>query len=336
MKILQIVADGDPGGGTTFVLEMIKSLDQPLLLTQKDSYALRQARSLGIECYELDFFTSRLDFSICWRMQKIIKRANPECIHVHGSRAAFFLSFCRPPCPVLYTIHGLHGLYNGNLLGRWGERQAIRCADRVVFVSKWEESLAKKKRLLPRANHQVIYNGIALNDLPERRAPTPKLLGFLGRLITQKDPLFMLDVMELLGPRGYQLKMIGGGEFEEQMKRSPYITVTGKLPRQEALKELSDVSAVVVPSSWEAFGLVLIEAMALGVPIIASKLPPFEEILLSGELGVLIEEKDPQKYADAIVEGVDNSQAAERHVQENFSWEACFTRYQSIFREFNR
>jgi len=331
MKILQIVADGNPGGGTTFVLEMLKSLEHPIFLSQKDSHAIEQAQSLEIETNELDFFTSRLDFGIARNMQKLIKHIQPDIIHVHGNRAAFFLSFCRCPYPVVYTIHGLHGLYNGNLLGKWGEKKAMRCADRIVFVSKAEEQLALKKNLLPHSNHQVINNGIVMENLPRRKPSTSKLLGFLGRLETPKDPLFMLDVMDILGPQGYHLKMIGGGTFEKEMQRSPYITVTGKLSRENALEELADVSAVVAPSKWEAFGLVLIESMALGIPIIASRIPAFEELMVSGQTGVLIDEKDPKKYANAVLEQADYSQAAQEHALENFSWEHCFQQYQSIF-----
>ena len=333
MKILQIVADGNPGGGTTFVLEMLKSLEDPILLSQKGSHVIKLARSLGVETHEINFFTSRLDLSIAWRMQKLIKHIQPDVIHVHGNRAAFFLSFCRCPCPVVYTIHGLHGLYNGNLFGKWGEKKAVQCADRIVFVSKAEEQLALKKKLLSHSNHQVIYNGIVLENLPRRKPPTSKLLGFLGRLETPKDPLFMLEVMDILGPQGYHLKMIGGGTFEKQMKSCPYITVTGKLSREKAIEELAEVSAVVAPSKWEAFGLVLIESMALGIPIIASRIPAFEELMVSGKTGVLIDEKDPKKYATAVLQEKDYSQAAQRHVQENFSWEHCFQQYQSIFAE---
>lgn len=332
MKILQIVADGNPGGGTTFVLEMLKSLKNPLFLCQKGSYAIREASALGIETYEIDFFTSRFDLRIPWRIQKILRDTSPDLIHVHGNRAAFFLSFCRNPSPILYTVHGLHGLYNGNALGKWGEKQALRSKDHIVFVSKWEETLAKKNNLLPHANHQVIYNGIHLKNLPKHQPRDGKLLGFLGRLETPKDPLFMLDVMEILGPQGYHLKMIGGGTFEQTLKKSPYITVTGTLPREKALEELSKVSCVIAPSRWEAFGLVLVESLALGIPIIAANIPAFHEILESGKHGILISEKNPQKYAAAVLQGVSPPSPS----LEKFSWEQCFTKYMAIFSDLKR
>lgn len=336
MKVLQIIADGNPGGGTTFVLEMLKSLQSPVLISQKNSFVVETTKKLKIPTYSLDFFTSRLDFRLPFKLAKLIKSINPDFIHVHGNRAAFFLSFCKIQVPTLYTIHGLHGLYNGNLLGKWGERQAIRSANRLVFVSNWEQHLAIKHRLVSKQNHQVILNGISLEDLPQRKLSHPKLLGFIGRLTQPKDPLFMIEVMKILGPQGYHLKMIGGGELETQLKDIPYITVTGKLSKEKALQALSEVAKVIIPSKWEAFGLALIEAMAMGIPVIASKIPPFEEIIVSEKTGVLIEKKDPKHYAEAVVKGADYSKAAKKHAWENFEWNRCFDQYQSIFSELKR
>ncbi len=333
MKILQIVADGNPGGGTTFVLDVLKSLDTPYLLTQENSYAIEKAGS--IPKFGMNFFTSRLDLRIAAKMQKVIYEIQPDLIHVHGGRAAFFLSFCRKPCPVLYTVHGLHGLHQGLKFSRFGERRAMKGATLVNFVSHIEEELALKNNLLKGTNHCVIPHGIDLNTIPPKKEKIPKLIGFMGRLCPQKDPLFMLEIMKILGPKGYRLRVIGGGDDEEVLKNDPYTTVSGKVSREEGLKLLSEVECVVIPSRWEAFGLILLEAMALEIPIIASKIPPFEEVLSGGTFATLIKEKDPKKYATAILEGADYTQAAKCHLIEKFSWKQCIGTYHSIFRELN-
>ncbi|MCB1071607.1 MAG: glycosyltransferase family 4 protein [Chlamydiales bacterium] len=331
MKILQIVADGNPGGGTTFVLDVLKSLDTPYLLTQENSYALEKVGN--IPKMGINFFTSRFDLRIAAKMQKVIRDVKPDLIHVHGGRAAFFLSFCRKTCPVLYTVHGLHGLHQGLKFSRFGERRAMKGATLVNFVSHVEEELALKNNLLKGTNHCVIPHGIDLNTIPPKKEKIPKLIGFMGRLCPQKDPLFMLEIMKILGPEGYRLRVIGGGEYEKVLKSDPYTMVTGKVSRDEGLKLLSEVECVVVPSRWEAFGLILLEAMALEVPIIASNIPPFEEVLSGGTFATLIDKKDPEKYAAAILEGADYTQAAKKHLLEKFSWEQCIRSYHSIFRE---
>ncbi|MDN3508784.1 MAG: glycosyltransferase family 4 protein [Candidatus Neptunochlamydia sp.] len=331
MKILQVVADGNPGGGTTFVLDVLKSLDTPFLLTQENSYALEKAGD--IPKFGMNFFTSRLDLRIAAKMEKVIHESKPDLIHVHGGRAAFFLSFCRKSCPVLYTVHGLHGLYQGLKFSRFAERKAMKGATLVNFVSHIEEELALKNKLLKGTNHCIIPHGIDLKTIPSKKEKTPKLLGFMGRLCPQKNPIFMLEIMKILGPKGYRLRVIGGGEYKEVLKNDPYTTITGKVSREEGLKLLSEVECVIVPSKWEAFGLILLEAMALEVPIIASKIPPFEEVLSGGTFATLIDEKDPEKYAAAILEGADYTQAAKNHLIRKFSWKECIGSYHSIFRE---
>jgi len=331
MKVLQIVADGNPGGGTTFVLEMVRSLKEPILMTQKNSYALQAVSNAP--SYGLDFFTSRMDPRTPKNMKKLIDEIKPDLIHVHGGRAAFFLSFIPKKCPVIYTVHGLHGIYQKLLFSKWAERRAIKASDLVVFVTKAEEDVALKNDLIRGKNHCVVQNGIDVSSFPTKKPAQEKQLAFIGRLCTQKDPLFLLKVMEILGPKGYQLKVIGGGEFEDEMRKSPYTSVTGKLPRDQALAELSGAEAILVPSNWEACGLVLLEAMALEIPIIASKLAPFEELAMPGPYATLIDEKDPQKYADAVLEKQDYTQAAKKHFDQNYTWDRCMNSYLAIYKE---
>ena len=101
---------------------------------------------------------------------------------------------------------------------------------------------------------------------------------------------------------------------------------------EKALEELSKVSCVIAPSKWEAFGLVLVESLALGIPIIASNIPAFHEILESGKQGILISEKNPQKYAAAVLQGVSPPSPS----LEKFSWERCFSKYMAIFSDLKR
>jgi glycosyltransferase involved in cell wall biosynthesis len=334
MKILQIVADGNPGGGTAFVLELMDALQSSILITQKDSYALEAAGP--IPKYGIDFFSSRLDMRIPFKLGKMIDAISPDLIHVHGGRAAFFLSFVKKRCPIIYTIHGLHGIYQKAPLSRAVQRRAIKKADLTVFVSKSEEEVALKHDLIRGAHHCVILNGIDPHKLPKRKKTREKLLAFMGRLVEQKDPLLLLKVMEILGPQGYHLRVIGGGELEEKMKRSPYVTVTGRLPREQALNQLSEVETVLIPSVWEGCALLLLEAMAMGIPVIASRIPAFEEVVVPGPLATLIDSKDPQKYADAVLAKADYTEAAKKRFEERYLWERCKNTYDSVYKEIMR
>ena len=326
---MQIVADGAHGGGTTFVLELIKSLDHPLLITQKDSYAL--SVSGEIPKWGINFMRFPFDLSTLLQLKRILAEAKPDLIHLHGGRAAFFFSFIKAPCPVMLTVHGLHSIYGKKFLSRYSYRRSFRHLEALVFVSHFEEEVALNNDLIRGAHHLVIHNGIDESALPPREGIRKKLLGFAGRLSPVKDPLFLLKVMELLGPKGYHLKVVGGGELEMKMRKSPYVTLTGALPRFEALKELATIEKLLVPSVWEACALLPLEAMAMGIPVIASRIPAFEEVLK--EHAELIDQKDPQLWASAILRGEDRSEGAKEYFLKHYRWESCMRSYHHLYSE---
>ena len=95
MKILEIIADGRPGGGTTHVLSLMRHLvthgNDVHFITQQDSYALDRAKELGVKARGLDFFFSCLDFRVPWKLGRLVERVQPEVVHVHGSRGGLLL-----------------------------------------------------------------------------------------------------------------------------------------------------------------------------------------------------------------------------------------------------
>src|SRR3712207_2688788 len=139
MRILEIVADGAPGGGTTHVLQILRGLggtDSLGLVTQANSYLFDEARSLGIECFGVDFFRSRVDARVPVKLHRFVRKFDPQLVHVHGSRAGFFHAGAATRVPTVYTVHGYHFLHKGPVFVRWlalnAERVANRRAKRVV------------------------------------------------------------------------------------------------------------------------------------------------------------------------------------------------------------
>src|SRR5215204_665001 len=93
MRILQIVADGSPGGGASHVLDILGGLSNVYslgLVTQANSYLLTKASSLGVECFGIDFFRSRLDARVPVNLREVVRKFRPQLLHIHGGRAGFF------------------------------------------------------------------------------------------------------------------------------------------------------------------------------------------------------------------------------------------------------
>jgi len=95
MKVLQVVADGAPGGGTNHVMQLLRGMSNVDcgLVTQNGSYLFEQASKLGIPVIGGEFFRSRLDRQAVSTIKSAIGNFSPDLVHCHGGRAAFFRSF---------------------------------------------------------------------------------------------------------------------------------------------------------------------------------------------------------------------------------------------------
>src|ERR1051325_4295290 len=111
MRVLQVVADGNPGGGTTHALKILARLNREYalgLITQRGSYLMSEATRLGIESFGVEFFRSRFDPEVPIRIRKIAREIRPDFIHTHGGRSAFFCSLSGIQAPMVYTVHAYH------------------------------------------------------------------------------------------------------------------------------------------------------------------------------------------------------------------------------------
>ncbi len=357
LRVLEAVADGRPGGGTTHVLQLIEAVRSRLpvevhLVSQARSPALSEGARLGATVHGLDFFRHRLDPRLWLRLADLVSRLRPALIHAHGARAGLPLASVARRLPLIYSVHGYH--FVGKTWGLRGlamlaERRCSARADLTVFVCEHDQRLAAAAGILGRGGrHEVIPNGIELGGLPRATAsPGGRRLGFLGRLEDVKNPLLALAVLDALRAEGYRLVVIGDGPLLGELRRraaalalADRVEVLGSLPRADALQALATLDVLLVPSLWEGLPLAPLEAMAIGIPVVASAVGGLPEIIDHGRNGILIDGHDPGRFAeavrllmaapalrDAIIE------RARTVVAERYAWEAISRRYLDIYRQ---
>jgi glycosyltransferase involved in cell wall biosynthesis len=343
-RLLEIMADGDPGGGPTNVLTLLDDLGQRgdfqrALIVQGGSYAFEEATRLRVDAYGVDFARSRAPFAAARALRERIRALEPDLIHVNGSRAAFFLA-CVPRGrsfpPVVYTTRGYHfvGKSPGvRELAALAERFAHARADATVHECRRDAALAASWHLLPRgARCEVIYNGIDRAELPRAANTDLRCVAFLGRLCFQKDPDLLAEIASGLDRVGYKLRVIGGGELEAEFRAhlrelgiESKVEMLGALPRKQALESLASAGALVLPSRWEGLPIAPIEAMAIGVPVVAANVSGLPEIVDPGVSGALIDAREPAPYVAAIralcedpAQRARTLAAAQRRVDERF------------------
>jgi glycosyltransferase involved in cell wall biosynthesis len=318
MRALEIIADGDPGGGTAHVLQILRGFSEVHslgLITQANSYLSKEAHSLGIKCFGVNFFRSRADARVPFELRKIVRKFEPQLVHVHGGRAGFFCALAAINTPIVYTVHGYHFPQKRPLLIRWlalnAERVASWSADRVLFVSNYDARVAQAHRLLPNLKQSVVVsNGISFAQIPRAKPVARKHIGFVGRLEYQKDPLLFLDVMERLPD--YSATIVGGGALGDEVRKEikhrnlSSVRMLGALPQSESFQELSKLHTVIMTSRWEGLPLLPLEAMWSGVPVVATNVGGLSEIIENEKSGLLINSRSADDLALAVMRLTDD------------------------------
>lgn len=280
------------------------------LVTSVGSYAAREARRLGFAAFELDFFRSRLDPFLWFALPGLIRRLNPDLVHAHGARACLPLALSAARWPLVYTVHGYHFAHKPRLQRKAAQLVERFCHARAtanVFVCCNDLNFARSKHLIGATSlSRVIYNGMDASIDPMLEVRQPNRVGFVGRLVPQKAPDRMIQILKIL-PQGTCLTMIGGGELEHSLRElvrsegaESSVTITGELSREETLREMRRCSVIVLPSRWEGLPMVIAEALAMKRPVVASQVNGVSEIVMHGQNGFLCDAGDNASFAAAI------------------------------------
>jgi glycosyltransferase involved in cell wall biosynthesis len=249
---------------------------------------LSAAIASGVELIELRWKHRRpLSTALAaYALRRHAQRLRPDVAHLHSAFAGIAGALALPGLvPTVYTPHG-HSIAittGGGLrirLRTAGERLIARRVDVVGAVSETEAAL--QREVVGRGEVVVVPNGIPeLDDPPGRSAasearPRPLAVA-MGRITLARQPLGagrilagVSDVADVL--------WIGGVDSKDGVD-VPGLPVTGWLDRDRALERLSEATALVHWSAWDSHPLVVLEAMAHDVVVIASDIPANRELL---------------------------------------------------------
>ena len=329
--VVEMVADGTPGGGTTAVLGLCADVTRTgrwmvTLISSHDSYALKSADRLGIEAKGMEFFDSSLSWKRITDVFRFLRSRRPSIVHVHGARAALpiaIVSLLGREWRIVYTIHGFHFVKKG-ILGRVSgamvEWLVARLADAVVYVSRGDQQIARRWHLegSPGTRAMVIYNGIEPAEIKEIRPRKAYDVVFVGRMVRQKNPLFVIDIMKLLAARGISLLMIGGGPLLDAVRErataegiADSIRFAGELAHPQAIEAMQSARIYLFPSLWEGLPIAPLEASFLGLPVVASNISGTDEVVIDGHNGILVNGFRAEEFAAAIRRLLDKPGACE-------------------------
>ena len=297
---------------------------------------------------------------------KICRKWKPDIIHAHW------------PFPHAYIALGAAKLFHIPLVLNFHGAELL-----LIRKKKWIKPLLKfaigqaqsifanssftagKIKAIRDVNVEWSPYGTTLDERRETRderegsglAPHPvngkfKVL-FVGRHIERKGIRYLIEAAKYLPQDKFEIRIIGEGDLTGQLKQQaaqyPHVLFTGKLPAAELAREYREANVFVLPAivdhkgDTEGLGVVLIEAMESGLPVIASNVGGIPDVVVDNVSGLLVPEKSPVALADAIKRLAEDPQltvqlleGARNRIAEHFTWDNITRRQIEIYENLKR
>ncbi len=339
IKVLEMIDSPFLGGGQINLLSLAASLDKSLfevLVCSDDGGALVEAvKNKGIRHIPISI-TKRISRNTVAEIADVLSEHKIDVLHTHGGVAGFYGRWAahKNRIPVIvHTLHGIHYLHYRNFFLKSIyiilEKRFSRFTDAVIYVCDSDKTLGKKYGLVPERKSAVIRNGIDFEMPGQKLAEeldwgeelgidlSQSIVGTVARLHRQKGIPYLLEAARLLSQEipGIQFLIVGGGPWkdrlEEQKNRLGLEKVVHFLgERKEIPQILSLFDVVVLPSLWEGLPYSLLEAGALGKPVVATDVDGVKEIITDGKTGILVPPKSPKRLAEALRQLIENKDLA--------------------------
>jgi glycosyltransferase involved in cell wall biosynthesis len=264
---------------------------------------------------------SHYDARVVYRLSRLLKGEQPDVLHTHLPRADFVGALAHILYPRTPWICSIHDIYSKSWSGYWSLPFFARLwqrADSLIAISQAVKDWLMKEWHIPPEQVVVINYGIEVDSfsvpqVDERNAAADRnkrrAIGTIGRLEARKGHETLIRAMPEILQRlpDASLQIAGHDPWDYGQMLQAVIDNLGLERQVQLLGFRDDVPAFLhgldvfaLASHSEGFGQVIIEAMAAGKPVVASRIATFTEIVLEGETGFLVESKNPKAFADAI------------------------------------
>lgn len=293
-----------------------------------------------------------------WTVRNFIRTWKPDVIHAHWLLPQGLVACiaARGRTPVVCTSHGgdLFGLRD--MLSRCLKAWTLKQCSAVTVVS--QSMVEVVSQLSPKTTVEVIPMGTDLSGLftPPHASVVREdnHIIFVGRLVEKKGIRYLLEAFARLRNLHSDLKLtvIGDGPLEGEIQRmvsalgiEKATFLLGSLPHNELPRFYRRATFAVFPfvvargGDQEGFGLVVVEAMGCGCPVIASDLPAIHHSITPEVTGILVPAGNVDALADAIQRCLSDASlrsrmavSAQRSVRERFDWPSVAARYSGLFK----
>jgi glycosyltransferase involved in cell wall biosynthesis len=338
IRIFYVIDSFDIGGAQRQLLELMRRLDRrryqavvcplwPLMALEAD---YQQTGWPIIRTHK----KAHLDISVAWRLAREMRAFRPHIVHTFlftGNLWGRLAAALARPQAVISTQMSVMPKAKRLPYAALVNQVLAGITDVVTFDSRRGQREYGLAGIMSQPLLKVIHNGAdlqmfepsgfqaAISDFRRSLGIEENLfiLGNIARLTEQKGQEVLLQAVSLLGRNGRNLKvvLVGGGprrgELESLADRlgiSDHVLFLG--PRHDLPELLSLFDIFVLSSLWESLPVIILEAMAMGKPVVATDVAGVSEVVEHGVTGLLVEAGNPQLLAQAILKLMDNPELA--------------------------
>ena len=305
MKILH-VGEYVNGGVATYLrtllngLQKYNDIESYLLISEDKSQKNWENMTKKVFYYKYKRSITNI-FSAMKQIHEVIEKVNPDIIHVHSTWAGLFVRlpylFRKRKAKIIYQSHGWAFLMDTSNYKKYiyalVERILSIPTDKIINISNYEQNQAIKYGL-DKNKMIMIYNGVEdkinRSNLKLNWNKNKINLLFVGRLDRQKGLDLFLDVYNKMEMDNIHLYVIGTSVLDSSLpKDTEYVTYLGWVDNKDIDVYYQACDAVIMPSRWEGFGLVAIEAMRNSKPVIVSNRGALPELVKNNINGYIFD-----------------------------------------------
>lgn len=362
IRVLYVVTTLGRGGVQEYIRQLASRLDRDrfdlAVAYGEPRHHETSLRELGVRLFPVPLVkpvSPLRDLRCLFTLIALLRRERFDLVHTHMTKASLLgrlagrLTGCRA---VVMTAHGYSGLldyYFSSAAARAAFRRLESflnrtCTDRIVLLTESDRRAVTERGIVPPEKVRLIHNGVDFADVeaPEagdalrREMNIPshaQIVLFIGRLARQKSPETLVAAAAMVVKRNDRVRFLLAGDGPKAGLLAEQIAAGGLAGHVRLLGVRSDVPALlqaadcfVLPSLYEGMPLSLLEAMAAGLPVVASRIPGNEDLVVEGETGLLVPFGDADALGEAILGLLEDpgqagacGEAGRRRAREHFS-----------------
>jgi glycosyltransferase involved in cell wall biosynthesis len=353
-RVFHVAFGLDVGGQEKLLVEFARGADRGRFELRFVSLGFRGSLADDIEAQGWPVtglgLPSGLRPRLILKLAQCFRRWRPDVVHTHDQRALVYAGPAARLTRVPMIVHTRHGRdIHATPRQTTVIRHLSRLVDRFVCVSEEVAELSRGQGIAG-SRLRTIKNGI---DTGRFRFSGPNAAGpvvTVARLSPEKDVANLVRATALVAQRAPEMRVevAGGGPCQEGLKR--LAADLGVVDRITFTDELRDVAAVlararmfVLPSLSEGTPLTVLEAMACGLPVVATRVGGIPDVVIEGETGLLVPAADPPALAEAVLSlwrdperGEAMGKAGRKRTEEWFDVRQMVANYETLYLEGRR